>query len=133
MNTQHIRSKDWREFCDKFTEYNRGSLLSIDAIGADGIRGELFRDLPLDKMTFDKTDACNDIISISLVSRADQRKENHLVIEPVDMQIKQSKEGNKVLQIRAENGTTLVTFHSGRFPDMSLGHEQRIADSFVKT
>lgn len=118
MNTQHIRSSDWREFCEKFTGFNRGSLLSVETVGADGIRSELFRDLPLDKMTFDKTDVCNDIISISLVGRADQRKENHFVIDPVDMQLKESNEGNKVLQIRAENGTTLVTFHSGKFPDM---------------
>lgn len=127
MNTQHIRSGDWEEFCEKFTEYNRGSLLSIETVDADGIRRELFRDLPLDKMTFDKTDACNDVISISLVGRADQRKENHFVIEPVDMQIKQSKEGNKILQIRAENGTTLVTFHSGRFPDENFSEERRMA------
>ena len=127
MNTQHIRSSDWREFCEKFTEFNRGSLVNIETVGADGIRRELFRDLPLDKMTFDKTDACSDVISISLVSRADQRKENHFVIEPVDMQIKQSPEGNKILQIRAENGTTLVTFHSGRFPDMNFGEEKRLA------
>ena len=79
-------------------------------------------------MTFDKTDACNDVISISLVGRADQRKENHFVIEPVDMQVKQSKEGNKILQIRAENGTTLVTFHSGRFPDLkNFSQERRMA------
>jgi hypothetical protein len=127
-NTQHIRNDDWREFCEKFTEFNRGSLLTIERIGPDGIRSELFRDLPLDKMTFDKTDACNDIISISLVSRADQRKENHFVIEPVDLQIKQSNEGNKILQLRAENGTTLVTFHSGRFPEMeNFSDEKRLA------
>lgn len=128
MNTQHIRSADWREFCEKFTEFNCGSLLCIETIGGDGIRDELFRDLPLDKITFDKTDACNDVISVSLLGQAGQRKENHFVIEPVDMQIKQSKEGNKVLQIRAENGTTLITFHSGRFTQMNnFSEEKRFA------
>jgi hypothetical protein len=127
MNTQHIRSADWREFCDKFTEFNRGSLLTIELVGADGVRSELFRDLPLDKMTFDKTDACTDILSISLVGRADQRKENHLAIDPVDLQIKESKEGNKILQIRAENGTTLITFHSGRFPEMNFSETKKFA------
>jgi hypothetical protein len=128
MNTQHIHSEDWRELCEQFTEFNRGSLLTIETIGADGIRSEVFRDLPLDKMTFDKTDACNDIISISLVGRADQRKENHFAIDPVDIQIKQLSGGKKVLQIRAENGTTLVTFHSGRFPQFkNFSEEKRFA------
>ena len=127
MNTQHIHNEDWQEFCEKFTEFNRGSLLAIETIGADGIRSELFRDLPLDKMTFDRTDACVDVISFSLVGRHEQRKENHFVIDPVDMQVMESKGGKKVLQIRAENGTTLVTFHSGRFPELNFSQEKRIA------
>lgn len=128
MNTQHIRSEDWQEFCEKFTEFSRGSFLTIETIGADGIRSEVFLDTPLEKMTFDMLDACVDVISISLTSRSDQRKENHFVIDPVDLQLKQSNDGRKILQIRAENGTTLVTFHSGRFPEIiNFSKERQMA------
>ena len=128
MNTQEISSEDWQEFCEKFTETNRGSLLTIEKIGADGIRSDVARDLPLNKMTFDTTDACNDVISISLDSEPDQRKINHFVIEPIHLRIRQSEEREKFLEIGSESGVTLVTFHSGRFPDMKkFGEEKRFA------
>src|SRR5690606_37402170 len=128
MKTQEINSEDWQEFCEKFTEANRDSLLTIATIKADGIRSDLARDLPLKKMTFNTTDACNDIISISLDSEPDQRKINHFIIDPRHLRIRQSEEGEKFLEIGSENGVTLVTFHSGRFPDMkNFGEEKRFA------
>jgi hypothetical protein len=127
MNTQHIRSENWREFCERFVEINRGSLMSVEIIGADGIRSQLFPDAPLRNMVFDKSDACNDVIRISLDGPPDQRKEDHSIIEPVDLQIKESNDGKKILQIRAENGTTLVTFHSGRFPNFNFTEKRRFA------
>lgn len=127
MKTQEIRSEDWQDFCEKFSEANRGSLLTVEIIGADGIRSEVVRDLPLDKMTFDPTDACNDVISISLSSAPDQRKINHFVIDPFHLRIRQAEGGKKLLEIGSENGTTLVTFHSGRFPPIDFGGEKRFA------
>lgn len=125
MNTQEIRPEDWREFCEKFTEANRGSLLTIEMIGADGIQNDVARDVPLDTMTFDKTDACNDVISISF-GKAGQKRLIHSVIEPIHLRVKQTK-GSKLLEILAENGTTLLTFHSGRFPPMNNGEEKGFA------
>ncbi len=126
MNTQEIRSEDWREFCEKFTEASRGSLLTIEQIDSDGIRSDVVRDLPLDKMTFDTTDACNDMISISLGSKPDQRKLNHFAVDPIYVRIR-NEGGKKVLQIGAENGVTFVTFHSGSFPQLTLSEDRRYA------
>ena len=116
MNTQDIQSEDWQDFCEKFTYFNRGSLLTVEVIGSDGVRSDFARDLPLDKMTFDTTDACNDMITISLESAPGERKMNHFVIDPRYLRIRRAEAGKKLLEIGSENGTTLVTFHSGRFP-----------------
>ena len=127
MNNQEIPSEDWAGFCEKFTEANRGSLLIVEIVERDGIQSDVARDLPLEKMTFDKTDACSDIISISL-GQAGERRISHLVIEPIRVLLTKTKEGSKLLQIEAENGTTLVTFHSGRFSqDQISGDEKRFA------
>ena len=127
MKTQEIPSEDWQEFCEKFTEFNRASLLTVEVIGADGIRRDIARDLPLNKMTFDTTDACNDVITMNLGSGPDQRKINHFMIEPIHLRIRQAEVGKKLLEIASENGTTLVTFHSGRFPQMNFSEEKRFA------
>lgn len=126
MNTQEIRSEDWREFCEKFTQASRGSLLTLEQIDSDGIRSDIGRDLPLDKMTLDTTDACNDVISIALGSGPDQRKMNHFMVDPVYLRIR-TEGGRKVLQIGAEGGVTLVTFHSGAFPQLTFSEDRRYA------
>ena len=118
MRTQEIQSEDWQEFCKKFTDFNHGSLLTVEMIAPDGVPSEIARDRPLDKMTYDKTDACNDIISISL-GEPNQKKTNHFVIEPIHLRLTQAEGGKKLLQMTAENGITLVTFHSGRFPQLN--------------
>jgi hypothetical protein len=125
MKTLEIQSGRWQEFCEKFTEFNRGSLLTIEIIGRDGIRAEVFRDVPLDKMTFDKTDACNDVINVGLNGGPDQRKLNHIVIDPMHLRIRQAEAGKKLLEIGSENGTTLMTFHSGHFPQREDYEENR--------
>ncbi len=114
MTTQEIASEEWEQFCETFTETNRNSLLIIEVIGADGIRTAVARDLPLDKMSLDKSDACNDVITIKL----GQGRMTHFIIEPIHLRLRQSKDGKKLLELDAENGTTLVTFHSGRFPQV---------------
>jgi len=127
MKTQEIPNEEWQEFCEKFTEFNRGSLLTVEVIGGDGIRSDVARELPLNKMTFDTTDACSDVISLNLGSAPDQRKINHFVIDPMHLRIRQAEAGKKLLEIGCENGTTLVTFHSGRFPQINFSEGKRLA------
>ncbi|MEO6033827.1 MAG: DUF5335 family protein [Verrucomicrobiota bacterium] len=124
MKNEEIRSEDWAGFCERFTESNRGSLLNVDLLARDGLTNEIARDFPLEKMTFDKTDACSDIITICL-GRAGERRINHSVIEPIRLLLTKSKEGRKILQIEAENGMTSVTFHSGHFPPVSTNGDEK--------
>ena len=112
MNNQEIRSEDWAAFCEKFTETNRGSLLSVESMGSDGVKNEIARDCPLDEMIFEKTDACSDFIHLNLGGTG-ERRINHQIIEPIRILLVKSKEGRKILQIEAESGTTLVSFHTG--------------------
>lgn len=119
MKTTEIPSEDWQKFCEKFTQFNRSSLLTIEVIGSDGLRSDVARELPLHKMVFETSDPCNDIISINLGTNSDQRKLNHLVIDPIYLRIRQINDGRKMLEIGSETGTNLVTFHSGRFPPMN--------------
>lgn len=124
MNTQEIQSEAWASFCKKFTETNRSSLLTIELIGVDGVQKNIARDAALEEMSFEKTTACNDFINISVGHNGSKRL-NHVVVEPIDLLVKESPNGQKILQIRAENGTTLVTFHSGRFPPTENGNEPK--------
>ena len=122
MKTLAIHPKEWRKFCEEFTQLNKGSVMSVELVGFDGRRDEVANDHLFQKITLDTTDACSDMMSITLGEEG-QRTINHLVIEPVHVRLKQKEEGQKILQIEAENGVTRVMFHSGRFPLMSFESE----------
>jgi hypothetical protein len=117
MQAQEIEPKLWGEFCEKFSTLNRGSIMSIETLRPDGRKDEIAQDIPFGKMTLDTTDACNDILSITL-GEAGQRRITHEVIEPIHFRVEQDNGGHKVLQLEAENGVTLVHFHSGRVPEL---------------
>ena len=126
MNNQEIRSEDWAEFCGKFTETNRGSLLSVESIDTHGIKNEIARDCPLEEMRFEKTDACSDFIHLNLGGTG-ERRINHQIVEPIRMLLTKSKEGRKILQIDAESGMTLVSFHSGMIsPEEQFGKKDPV-------
>ncbi len=117
MQAQEIEPGQWHEFCEKFSTLNRGSMMTIEQVRFDGRTDEIAREIPLEKMTFDRTDACNDIVSITLGSSG-QRGVLHEVIEPIHFRVKLNGNGQKLLQFEAENGMTLVHFHSGRVPEL---------------
>ncbi|MDB6024720.1 MAG: hypothetical protein JWM68_943 [Verrucomicrobiales bacterium] len=117
MQAQEIEPKLWREFCENFSALNRGSMMSVEQVGFNGRKDEIARDIPFEKMTLDTTDACNDIISITL-GESGQRSLTHQVIEPIHVRVKQNGDGQKVLQVEAESGMTLIHFHSGRVPEL---------------
>jgi hypothetical protein len=117
MQAQEIEPKLWREFCETFTALNRGSMMTVERVGPDGRTDEVARDVPFQRMTLDSTDACNDIVSFSLGTPGERRIQ-HEVIEPIHVRVKLNGGGQKMLQLEAENGITLVHFHSGRVPDL---------------
>ena len=117
MQAQEIESNQWHEFCEKFSTLNRGSLITVEQVRFDGRKDEIARDVPLGNMTFDTTDACNDIISITL-GEPGQRRTTFEVIQPIHMRVKLNDIGHKLLQLEAESGMTLIHFHSGRVPEL---------------
>lgn len=115
MKTLAIHPNEWRELCETFTQLNKGTVIDLEFVRFDGRRDQVARGDVFQKMTFDMSDACNNMITI-VVGTEGQRRVSHEVIEPIHLRLKGNEEGRKYLQIEAENGVTLLDFHSGRFP-----------------
>ena len=115
MKTLAIHPNQWRDFCEAFTQLNKGTAINVELVRLNNDRDLVAQGEVFQKMTFDTGDACNNMISITLGTEG-QRRTNHVVIEPIHVRIKENGDGHKLLQIEAENGVTLVDFHSGKLP-----------------
>lgn len=113
--TTEVLSRDWAEFFLKFNELNKGSLITVEHQNLEGHTKEIAREMPFEGIRFGK-DACNDNITIGLGSAPGARDRDHLVVEPIHVRIRGEQAGRKQIQIEAENGVTIITFHNGRFP-----------------
>jgi len=120
MPTEEISSVDWGLFCRRFTEMHQGALMTLNVVNLDGRSEELARDFLFQKMTFQKTRGCNDLIRIEL-NEPGQREINHEILEPIHVKVRDSDNERKVLSIQAETGTTLLTFSSGRIGEVLQG------------
>jgi hypothetical protein len=116
MRTVEIQSKEWATFCEDFTRIHRGGLITIEMLDGARDRIEVAQNMPLEKMVFSQDGACNNVISIS-ASEPGRRAIDHLVIEPLHLVVRENDKHGKTLEINAENGTTLISFHSGKMPD----------------
>jgi hypothetical protein len=120
MAMQEIQSTDWKTFCERFARLHRGDLMTLFHIHPSGYQQEIFRDLPLQKVSFDQSDPCND--RILLTFQADRTREiTHEVVEPIHVKLREEGQGNKGLQIDAENGSTILRFSSGKFEQLLEG------------
>jgi len=120
MQAQEIEPQSWRDFCEKFSALNEGSLMTVELHRFDGRKDEVAQNLPLQRMKFDTTGACNDVISLTFTG-GERRNLIHEAIEPIHVRIKQNDQQHKILQIEAENGITLLHFHTGRVPELAPG------------
>lgn len=120
MKPVEIRNTTYKAFCDEFTRLHQGSLITIEMLDAEGNRIEVARDIPLDRMVLDQNDECNDILVIN-ASEPGKRGIDHMVVEPIHIIVRENEDHTKMLQINAENGTTLVTYHSGQLATNALG------------
>jgi hypothetical protein len=116
MATAEIKSTDWEPFCQKFLELHQNSLVTLTTIDQGGLRVEAAREMPLRKIWFEKG-ACNDSIFINLEQQG-KREINHEVVGPIHLKLREEGEGKKALQIDGENGSTLLSFHSGRMNEL---------------
>ena len=110
IQMKEIRDSEWSAFCENFVRENGDSVVTVSQTDRNGITREMAREVPLRGMRLEK-DPCNDIIILEL---GDLETQEIRVIEPIHVQIKQAHDGRKLLHLEAENGITLVHFHSGR-------------------
>jgi hypothetical protein len=122
MKTLAIHPNQWRDFCEAFTQLNKGTGINIELIRFDNHRDVVASGEILQRMTLDTGDACNNMISITLGVEGGRRI-HHVVIEPIHLRIKENGGGHKLLQIEAENGVTLVDFRSGKLPSLQFESE----------
>jgi hypothetical protein len=115
-----IKSSDWPAFCQRLTQQRAGAMVKLEIIESNGIKTEHAASAAFQSMVFDKTDACNDVITLRLKST---REIVHEILDPIQITLHPS--GGSVdfnpLQIVAESGTTIITLHPAI-------HAQMLAD-----
>jgi len=120
MDTKEIRSEDWEEICRRAGELSEQLLLTIEILRPDGTKDQLGRDILFESMRLDRTDPCDDRIIVD--GRAAGKPFSHLIVGPIHIRLKSNKNGLfNSIQIGAEDGTTLLTFHPGLHPDLLQG------------
>jgi hypothetical protein len=105
-----IESADWPAFCRRLTQQRVGALVKLETVESNGIRTERVASATFQSMVFDKSGACNDVITLRL--RKD-RDIVHEILDPIRITLHPSgdSDGFNPLQIVAENGTTILTLH----------------------
>jgi hypothetical protein len=113
--TREIAQNDWPAFCRMISEKYQGSLVSIQVIHTRVEK--IAENVPLVELVLDEqTDACSNRLTIDTGSM------QHEIVEPIHL-ILRKPEGHEgaekfhTLEIPAENGNTVVTFHQGITPE----------------
>jgi hypothetical protein len=115
--TEEINARDWKTFCERLTEMERGQMVTIEVVELDGTRREVARALPLEQVTLKPKDACNDAIWINASEGFE-----HEIIEPIHIKLKRNPEGGfNPVQIDSETGTTILHFRPALKPTVIDG------------
>jgi len=115
--TEEINARDWKTFCERVAEMERGQMVTIETVDLNGTRREVGRALPLENMTFRPKDGCNDAISIHASGGF-----THEIVEPIHVRLKRNAEGGfNPLEIHAETGTTVLHFRPALKPTVVEG------------
>ena len=121
MATREIQSEDWEAICNRISELRQQALLTIEVVRPDGRRDELARDVPLQSIVLDRSDACNDRISLNVGAQA-HKPLTHVIVQPIHIRLRPGENGSfNPMQIEAESGTTVLTFHPALRPDILQG------------
>jgi len=112
MPTQEIRETNWKEFCERFEEAHRGSLISLDVVYHDGTAAMLAKNEPLRMFQFQKNDGCSDKIQLELGAAGQLTQ--HEIVDPIHVRLRDNEGSQKVLEIDAESGSVELHFSSGR-------------------
>ena len=115
--TEEIKARDWKTFCERVTEMERGQMVTIEVVQNDGSRRDVARALPLDNVTLKAKDACNDAIQV----RASDGFE-HEILEPIHIRLKRNPGGGfNPVEIHSETGTTVLHFRPALKPTVVEG------------
>jgi hypothetical protein len=119
--TEEINSRDWKTFCERVTEMERGQMVTIEVVEPDGSRREVARAVPLDDVVLRPKDDCNDAIHIHAADGFE-----HEIVEPIHIKLKRNPGGGfNPVQIDGETGTTLLHFRPALKPTVVDGLECR--------
>ena len=105
-----IKSSDWPAFCQRLSQQRAGAMVKLETIESNGIKTERVASAAFQSMVFDKTDACNDVITLRLRSN---KEIVHEIVDPIQITLRPSGAHGDFnpLQIAAENGICIITFH----------------------
>lgn len=94
--------------------------MSIEVLGADGLKTERVSNTTLQALEFDASGACNDIISLRV---RNERELTYEIIDPIHIKLRETENGNDYnpVQIEAENGITFLTIHPAIHAPMLAG------------
>jgi hypothetical protein len=121
MPTREITSADWEKFCQRFVELHRGSLMTVRKVEPTGRMVEVVREMPLTRAWMESGE-CNDRISFDFEQQG-RREVIHQIVQPIHVKVREEGEGQKGLQIDAEDGSTLILFRSGRLNQLLEGFQ----------
>jgi hypothetical protein len=124
MATMEIKETNWDQFCKRFEEAHRNTLVTLDVVKHDGGTASIARQAPLRSFRFQKTDQCSDMIQIELGETSGEMV-RHQIVEPIHLRFREEPGAAKVLLIDAEQGSVEMRFSSGRLgailKDLDLG------------
>ena len=119
MATQEISSTNWKQFCQRFVDLHRGTLMTVMKIEPSGQSHEVVREMSLTKAWIENG-GCNDRMFFDFEQEG-RREIVHEIVEPIHVKLREEAQGKKGLQIDAENGSTLVLFSSGKMRELLEG------------
>jgi hypothetical protein len=117
---RELRNTSWSDFCERVSQQQHGGTLKIEVVGPDGRTVEAESGVIFDRMALDTSGACSNVISIRA---ANGREITHQIIEPLHILLRESnKQGDyNPVEIQAENGKTLLTFHPAIHEELLKG------------
>jgi hypothetical protein len=112
MPTREIKETNWQEFCEKFEEAHRATLITLDVVYHDGTMATLAKNEPLRSFRFEKNAGCSDIIQMELGGAGQLTQ--HGIVDPIHVRLREPQGAQKILEIDAESGSVEIHFSSGR-------------------
>ena len=121
MPRQEISRDDWNTFFEGFSKAHRGWLVTLEALGAQGMRARA-RQLPLKSIVADLDTEEGDRLAIVLGGGPDKQVK-HFISSPSRVEVQLTDEGvQKALLIESAKGiTTQLQFRSVVLPEVMDG------------